>query len=467
MKERIYLGGFELYREYAGDGQTVTLERETLHIMDDKQRIALVETRTQGNDPAPPQLIRYQFGNHLGSASLELDDQAQIISYEEYTPYGSTSYQAVRSQTETPKRYRYTGKERDEESGLYYHGARYYAAWLGRWVSCDPIGHSDAPNLYLFTRANPITSLDRAGMASGPDVYNKLPPWLQKKIMAGEANDQLSSSLRTARLTEFANVQPTRERHWEDVVLDVMTLGIWSIGWVWADNYEEVSNAPATSDWHPAAKTLAAVGMTAGDVTGIRNIVEGLREQDTLNTRTLSPDESFNKVVGGSVTLGTTLLLAAAGSRMGPKAISAKGGLGSEAIVIEGSGSAPRVAPSHSKVPLPNPGESALAYGQRVHQEFPRIVSETNPGAGGRFNVAPGLTGPDLPNPTGMNAAFAEMKPLWGRQGPMVSQARNWGFDAQTGRYFFYDRNTGLVFEGIIQTEKFPSGALRPKASKR
>ena len=119
--ERIYLGGFEIYRAYNGDGATVTLERETLHIMDDKQRIALVETRTldtAGNDPAPPQLIRYQFGNHLGSASLELDDQAQIISYEEYYPYGSTSYQAVRSQTETPKRYRYTGKERDEESGL-------------------------------------------------------------------------------------------------------------------------------------------------------------------------------------------------------------------------------------------------------------------------------------------------------------------------------------------------------------
>jgi hypothetical protein len=108
-----------------------TLERETLHVMDDKQRIALVETRTldtAGNDQAPRQLIRYQFGNHLGSASLELDEQAQIISYEEYAPYGSSTYQAVRSQTETPKRYRYTGKERDEESGLYYHGARYYLA---------------------------------------------------------------------------------------------------------------------------------------------------------------------------------------------------------------------------------------------------------------------------------------------------------------------------------------------------
>ena len=54
--------------------------------MDDKQRIALVETRTQGDDGSPAQLIRYQFGNHLGSAILELDDQAQIISYEEYYP---------------------------------------------------------------------------------------------------------------------------------------------------------------------------------------------------------------------------------------------------------------------------------------------------------------------------------------------------------------------------------------------
>jgi RHS repeat-associated protein len=141
----------------------VTLARETLHLMDDKQRIALVETRTQGSDPAPAQLIRYQLGNHLGSASLELDDQAQIISYEEFYPYGSTSYQAVRSQTETPKRYRYTGKERDEETGLYYHGARYYAVWVGRWVSCDPTGFADGTNLYRYSRDNPIKLHDPSG----------------------------------------------------------------------------------------------------------------------------------------------------------------------------------------------------------------------------------------------------------------------------------------------------------------
>jgi len=37
------------------------------------------------------------------------------------------------------KRYRYEGKERDEESGLYYHGARYYMPWLCRWTAVDPI----------------------------------------------------------------------------------------------------------------------------------------------------------------------------------------------------------------------------------------------------------------------------------------------------------------------------------------
>lgn len=161
--ERIYLGGFEIYRQHSGTH--AGLERETLHIMDDKQRIALVETRNHIDDGSSKQLIRYQHGNHLGSASLELDDQAQIISYEEYSPYGSSTYQAVRNQTEAAKRYRYTGKERDEETGLYYHGARYYAACLGRWTSADPIGIKDGNNIFAYVQGNPIRYTDPDGKA--------------------------------------------------------------------------------------------------------------------------------------------------------------------------------------------------------------------------------------------------------------------------------------------------------------
>ena len=132
--------------------------------MDDQKCIALVETRAYGSDDSLQQLIRYQVGNHLGSASLELDDQARIISYEEYYPYGSTSYQAVRTQTNTPKRYRYSGKERDEENDLYYHGARYYAPWLGRWTAVDPIEHfRESP--YIGMANNPVKFNDTFGEA--------------------------------------------------------------------------------------------------------------------------------------------------------------------------------------------------------------------------------------------------------------------------------------------------------------
>jgi len=164
-EERIYLGIIELYHNQSGAHPG--LERETLHVMDDKQRIALIETRNGVNDGSPAQLIRYQLGNALASSSIELDDTAQIISYEEYTPYGSTSYQAIRSETETPKRYRYTGKERDEQSGLSSHGARYYALWLGRWTAADPAGLLDGSSLYVYTRGNPVVFADPHGRQAG------------------------------------------------------------------------------------------------------------------------------------------------------------------------------------------------------------------------------------------------------------------------------------------------------------
>ena len=167
--ERIYLGAVEIYRKYAADGTTITLSRETLHVTDGGQAVALVEHRTTGTDKGPAALVRYQHANHLGSALLELDDAANIITYEEYFPYGATSYQAVTSQTEAPKRYRYTGKERDEETGLYYIGARYYAPWLGRWTACDPAGLVDGLNLYAYVRGNPACYHDPAGFQTAAD----------------------------------------------------------------------------------------------------------------------------------------------------------------------------------------------------------------------------------------------------------------------------------------------------------
>ena len=176
-KERIYLGGFEIYREFKDNGVSVALERETLHLMDDQQRIAIVETQTIDNGSStsinPPVVQRFQLGNHLASANVELDEEGVLISYEEYHPYGTTAFQAGRSAAEVSvKRYRYTGKERDEETGLNYHGARYYALWIARWTSCDPIGLQGGLHLYGYVFGNPGHSVDPAGLKPEPPKHH-------------------------------------------------------------------------------------------------------------------------------------------------------------------------------------------------------------------------------------------------------------------------------------------------------
>ena len=218
--ERIYLGGFEIYSKPGAN----PLVRETLHIMDDKRRIALVETRTQGTDGSPAQLIRYEFGNHLGSASLELDDSGAVISYEEYYPYGSTSYQAVRNQTETPKRYRYSGKEKDEESGLYYHDARYFACWLGRWVSVDPIPPKNGSSSFVYAGGNPIRFVDLDGRQPTVPIAHPEPSG------AGGGNVIYPLGDITKQVFTLPEVEISPPSHFWDVAGEVLGIGLSVLG---------------------------------------------------------------------------------------------------------------------------------------------------------------------------------------------------------------------------------------------
>lgn len=93
-QERFHFGDFEIYRKYKGDGQIIQLESHTLSISDSSDRTSLIEVVTKGKEKGPPMLTRYQLGNHLGSAVLELSENAEIVTYEEYYPYGRSSYRA-------------------------------------------------------------------------------------------------------------------------------------------------------------------------------------------------------------------------------------------------------------------------------------------------------------------------------------------------------------------------------------
>jgi RHS repeat-associated protein len=136
---------------------STTRENNTLHVMDDEKRIALIRVGSPfPGDATPP--VKYHLGDHLGSSNVVIDSVGNGINREEYTPYGATSFGSF-----SKKRYRFTGKERDEESGFYYYGVRYYAPWLARWVCCDPAGPVDSYNLYVYTKNKPISNIDNYG----------------------------------------------------------------------------------------------------------------------------------------------------------------------------------------------------------------------------------------------------------------------------------------------------------------
>ncbi|MBK9034095.1 MAG: hypothetical protein IPL61_22980 [Myxococcales bacterium] len=88
--------------------------------------------------------MRYHLTTPQGSTALELDAAGALISYEEYLPHGGSAFIAGDDVREVARRdVRYAGKERDRATGLDAYPQRYYAPWLGRWLSCDPIGPED------------------------------------------------------------------------------------------------------------------------------------------------------------------------------------------------------------------------------------------------------------------------------------------------------------------------------------
>ncbi|HUA85988.1 MAG TPA: RHS repeat-associated core domain-containing protein, partial [Bryobacteraceae bacterium] len=153
---------------------------------------------------------RYQLANHLGSASLEIDEAGGLITYEEYSPYGETTYQAGISAAEVRrKRYRYTSKERDWENGFTYHGARYYAPWLGRWTACDPAGMIDGPNLFRFARNNPVVYRDPEGTdPPKPEPSIQDPPDLPPPSDDNPPPDPLQAQAQNTGFSNSALVQP-------------------------------------------------------------------------------------------------------------------------------------------------------------------------------------------------------------------------------------------------------------------
>ncbi|PBP52414.1 RHS repeat domain-containing protein [Pseudomonas syringae] len=148
-----------------------TADGEILHVVTaqaGRNSVRVLHWEAGKPDAIANDQVRYSLSDHLGSNTLELDQQGGLISQESYYPFGGTAWWAARSAVEAKyKTVRYSGKERDT-SGLYYYGLRYYAPWLQRWINPDPAGDVDGLNFYAMVGNSPLRNKDIAGLQHRP-----------------------------------------------------------------------------------------------------------------------------------------------------------------------------------------------------------------------------------------------------------------------------------------------------------
>ena len=122
----------------------------------------------------------YYHSDHLGSTAYITDQQANVTQYDAYLPYGELLVDEHSSSADLP--YKFNGKELDEETGLYYYGARYMNPVTSIWYGVDPLAEMyPNVNAFVYCMGNPIKLVDFDGRNPtdkeaaliADDVYNK------------------------------------------------------------------------------------------------------------------------------------------------------------------------------------------------------------------------------------------------------------------------------------------------------
>ncbi|MFL6161611.1 MAG: SpvB/TcaC N-terminal domain-containing protein [Jatrophihabitantaceae bacterium] len=159
----------------------------TKHVFIGTQRVAskLMKNKTYEKD------TYYFHSDHLSSTNFVTDSSGKLFEHLEYFPSGETWVEEKSNTQQTP--YQFAGKELDEDTGLYYFGARYYDPRTSVWQSPDPALNDNLAkvagdessgsnvagptflNLYNYADANPLTVTDPDGRKATMPPVNRLP----------------------------------------------------------------------------------------------------------------------------------------------------------------------------------------------------------------------------------------------------------------------------------------------------
>ena len=145
------------------------------------------------NDTTKEETFFYH-SDHLGSTSYITDDKANITQYDAYLPCGELLVDEHSSSEDLP--YKFNGKEMDEETGLYYYGARYINPMASIWYGVDPLAEKYKEiGSYVYCADNPINLFDPDGQKF---IYNA-----QGKFLRKEGKDNLVYIERDGKLTQL------------------------------------------------------------------------------------------------------------------------------------------------------------------------------------------------------------------------------------------------------------------------
>ena len=152
----------------------------------------------------PAGAVSYYFSDQLRTTDIVTDALGNIKNESDFYPWGGE----LQFSANDSNHYKFTGKERDGETGLDYFGARYYANVLGRFISADPINSSPILsklianpqnlNAYQYGHNNPIIKSDLGGYLTiiVPGTWNNHSEWANSGFRAQVERRGTSSSFR-------------------------------------------------------------------------------------------------------------------------------------------------------------------------------------------------------------------------------------------------------------------------------
>ena len=214
--------------EFDAQNENYRVRRENVHAYPAGMAHVFWDTGGQLPHQTPGSLLTMHLviGDHLGSSSVVLNHAtSELVERTTYQPYGAieSDYRPAKWQG-FREPYKFTGKEEDIEVGVTYFGARYYQAYLGRFMSADPLtvhGLGSDLNPYAYVAGRVVTQVDPLGLGGCDPPIVCMPEGQPEDVIFGRrpaderaAQAEAMASQATIRQpTSFqrTNVPPTRQ----------------------------------------------------------------------------------------------------------------------------------------------------------------------------------------------------------------------------------------------------------------